>query len=403
MSPLDLLGFTLLTLRRQRFRSLMLILSLALGVSSVTLLVSLGEAARGYVLGEFSLLGSDVLAVFPGRKSTSGGMPPVTGTAARDITLNDARIIEKTVPGVHAVAALVVGSAPASHEARERDTLILGTSAAFFDIRQISLARGKGWPELEIDEVAPVAVIGETVERELFGQQRSIGQWLRVRDYRFRVVGVIEGSGDSFGADLSDAVFIPVASAQQLFNTPGLFRLIVQVDPLRDRDAMISAIERRMQALHDGELDVTVVNPDSLLASLSDILRMMTLAVAGIAAISLVVAGVLVMNLTLMSVQQRTAEIGLLKAVGADSSQVRLLFITEAILLAIAGIIVGFLLAIAALRVAVWAMPDLPFTLPWWALLAVSLLTLMTAVVFAWRPSAKAAAMTPVSALGRGA
>jgi putative ABC transport system permease protein len=136
MSPLDLLGFTLLTLRRQRFRSLMLILSLALGVSSVTLLVSLGEAARGYVLGEFSLLGSDVLAVFPGRKSTSGGMPPVTGTAARDITLNDARIIEKTVPGVHAVAALVVGSAPASHEARERDTLILGTSAAFFDIRQ---------------------------------------------------------------------------------------------------------------------------------------------------------------------------------------------------------------------------------------------------------------------------
>jgi putative ABC transport system permease protein len=246
-------------------------------------------------------------------------------------------------------------------------------------------------------------VIGETVERELFGQQRSIGQWLRVRDYRFRVVGVIEGSGDSFGADLSDAVFIPVASAQQLFNTPGLFRLIVQVDPLRDRDAMISAIERRMQALHDGELDVTVVNPDSLLASLSDILRMMTLAVAGIAAISLVVAGVLVMNLTLMSVQQRTAEIGLLKAVGADSSQVRLLFITEAILLAIAGIIVGFLLAIAALRVAVWAMPDLPFTLPWWALLAVSLLTLMTAVVFAWRPSAKAAAMTPVSALGRGA
>lgn len=403
MKPLDLLSFTLLTLRRQRFRSLMLILSLALGVSSVTLLVSLGEAARGYVLGEFSQLGTDVLAVFPGRKSTSGGMPPVTGTAARDITLDDVRIIESTVPGVRAVAALVVGVAPASHGPRERDTLILGTSADFFAIRQMEMARGDGWPDIQVDEAAPVAVVGETLERELFGPQRAIGEWLRVREYRFRVVGVLRGSGDSFGADLSDAVFIPVASAQQLFNTPGLFRLLVQVDPRRNRNSMITAIERRMQELHDGELDVTVVNPDAMLSSLSDILRMMTLAVAGIAAISLVVAGVLVMNLTLISVQQRTAEIGLLKAVGAASAQVRLLFITEAVLLALAGIAVGFLLAIGVLRIAVWALPDLPFTLPWWALLAVSLLTVTTAIVFAWRPSAKAAAMTPVAALGRGA
>lgn len=403
MKPTDLLAFTLLTLRRQRFRSLMLVLSLALGVSSVTLLVSLGEAARGYVLGEFSLLGTDVLAVFPGRKSTSGGMPPVTGTAARDITLEDARVIEKTVPGVQGVAALIVGVAPTSYGPRERDTLVLGTSEDFFAIRQLELARGSGWPDMDIDEVLPVAVIGETVAGELFGQQRAIGEWLRVREYRFRVVGVLRGAGDSFGADLSDAVFIPVASAQQLFNTPGLFRLLVQVDPRRDRDAMIATLEQRMQALHDGELDVTVVNPDAMLSSLSDILRMMTLAVAGIAAISLVVAGVLVMNLTLISVQQRTAEIGLLKAVGAASAQVRLLFITEAVLLALAGIAVGFLLAVGVLRIATWALPDLPFTLPWWALLAVSLLTVITAVVFAWRPSAKAAAMTPVAALGRGA
>ncbi len=403
MSLGDLLSFTLLSLRRQRFRSLMLGLSLALGVASVTLLVSLGEAARGYVLGEFASLGTDVLVVFPGRKTTSGGMPPITGTAARDITLEDAQTLSQMVPGVKQVAALVLGAAPASFAGRERDALILGTNPVFFDIRHLRLNRGKLWSALPMDSTAPVAVIGQKIREELFGQQAAVGQWLRVRDYRFRVIGVLGEGGDSFGADLSEAVFIPVGSAQQLFNVPGLFRLLVQVDPGRDREVMVTRLEQTMQQLHDGELDVTVVNPDAMLDSLGDILRVMTLAVAGIAAISLVVAGILVMNLTLISVQQRTAEIGLLKAIGASATQIRTLFIAEALLLAVGGIVFGFGVALAVLRMALWALPDLPFTLPWWALATVSALTLVTATVFAWRPSSKAAGLTPVAALGRGA
>tara|TARA_E500000178_G_C16415787_1_gene485018 strand:- start:62 stop:535 length:474 start_codon:yes stop_codon:yes gene_type:complete len=155
-------------------------------------------------------------------------------------------------------------------------------------------------------------------------------------------------------------------------------------------------------AARDGQLDVTVVNPDAMLSSLSDILLAMTLAVAGIAAISLVVAGILVMNLTLISVQQRTAEIGLLKAVGATSGQVRLIFIAEALVLAAVGISVGFALALIVLQAAAWAIPDLPFSLPWWALLAVGVITVIIALIFAWRPSSRAAALTPVAALGRG-
>ena len=223
MRLVDLLNFTLLNLRRQRFRSVMLILSLALGVASTTLLVSLGEAARNYVLGEFAFLGSDVLAVFPGRKSTTGGMPPVTGTAARDITLEDALIVQRSIPGVVGVAALVAGSAPVSFQSRERNGLVLGVSRDFFAIRRLNISQGNLWGELPLDQTAPVVIIGETVRKALFGNRPALGEWLRVRNFRFRVIGILEGTGDSFGSDLSEGIIIPVASAQQLFNVNGLF------------------------------------------------------------------------------------------------------------------------------------------------------------------------------------
>lgn len=401
MRPDDLLRYTLLSLRRQHFRSVMLVLSLALGVASTTLLVSLGESARGFVLGEFAFLGSDVVAIFPGRKSTTGAMPPVTGTAARDITLEEVGVLQRTVPGVVAVAALVAGTSPVSFQSRERDTLVLGVSRDFFDLRRLDTARGGFWEGVELEQSAPVAVIGETVRRELFGTRPALGEWIRVRSFRFRVVGVLSGSGDSFGSDLSDSVFIPVASAQQLFNVPGLFRLIIQIDERRPRQAVIRDLEARMTELHDGELDVTVVNPDAMVASVSDILRVMTLAVAGIAAISLLVAGVLVMNLTLISVQQRVSEIGLLKAVGATAHQVRLLFISEAVVLALAGIVTGVLISALVLALARQFFADLAWALPWWALLTVSAVTILTAVVFAWRPASQAANLPPVAALGR--
>ena len=402
MRLLDLIRFTLLTLVRQRFRSFMLILSLALGVASTTLLVSLGEAARSYVLGEFAFLGSDVLAIFPGRKTTTGAMPPVTGTAARDITLQDAVVLERSVPGVVGVAALVAGNAPVSFQSRERGGMVLGVSEDFFPIRRLTVGRGQVWQGIPLDVSAPVAVIGDTVRQELFGNRGALGEWIRVRNFRFRVVGILEGSADSFGSDLSEAVFIPVASAQQLFNVSGLFRLVVRVDERFDRDEMVRRIEAKMTELHDGELDVTVVNPDAMVASISDILRVMTLAVAGIAAISLLVAGVLVMNLTLISVQQRITEIGLMKAIGATSTQIRLLFVFEAALLGVGGIISGVLISALTLLAAARVVPELSWGLPWWALLAVSLVTLLTATVFAWRPAGKAAGLNPIAALGRG-
>ena len=138
----DLLRFTLLVLARQRFRSAMLLFSVAIGVASVVILVALGEGARQYVLGEFSFIGKDTLVIFPGRKTTTGAMPPISGASARDITLQEVMLLQRNVRGIESIAPLVIGSVPVSHRNRERDSMVLGTNAAFFATRQLELAQG---------------------------------------------------------------------------------------------------------------------------------------------------------------------------------------------------------------------------------------------------------------------
>lgn len=401
MRLLDLLRYTVLALRRQRFRSIMLLLAVGLGVGAVIVLTALGEGARGYVLGEFAFLGKDTVIMLPGRKETTGGMPPLTGSAARAITLEEVEVLARTVPGVTSLAPMVMGNGPISYEGRERESIVVGTTAAFFSIRQLQIAQGNALPDLALSEGMQVAVIGQKLKSELFDNRRAIGQWIRLRDYRFRVIGVLEGSGDSFGADLSDAIFVPVASAQSVFNTHALFRVMLKVRDNYRVDEVRNDITSRMQELHDGEQDVTVVSPDAMLSTLDDIMQALTLGVAGIAGISLVVAGILVMNVTLMSVKQRTAEIGLLKAVGAPAAQVRTLFLAEAGLIATAGALLGMLIGRLLVATGRYLYPSIPFATPGWALWAGLGLAVGTALVFAWLPAQQAARLEPVDALGR--
>ena len=401
MRLLDLLRFTLLALRRQSFRSTMLLTAVGLGVSAVVILTALGEGARGYVLGEFAFLGKDTVIMVPGRKETTGGMPPLTGIAANPITLDEMVILERSVPGVTSLAPMVLGNGPVSYKSRERDSMVIGTTAAFFPMREMEVSQGSLLPDLPLGEGKQVAVIGQKLKVALFDNGRAIGQWIRLRDYRFRVIGVLAGTGDSFGADLSEAIFIPVASAQSVFNVHGLFRVMLKVKENYQVDAVKSAIAKQMQALHDGEQDVTIISPDSMLSTFDDILQVMTMGVAGIGAISLVVSGILVMNVTLMSVKQRTAEIGLLKAIGAPASQVRTLFLSEAALIATAGALIGMLVGHVVVIIGRQLYPTIPFATPNWALWAALVLAIGTALVFAWLPAQQAADMEPVDALGK--
>lgn len=397
MRAADTVQLWLGALRGHRSRSLMLLLAVAIGVVAVILLTGLGEGARLFVVGEFSTLGRNTLIILPGRNETTGGMPPITGVSPRDLTPQDAQAIGR-LPSVRRVAPLQAGQLQVSAGNRSREALTLGTSRDFFAIRQLEVAQGQALPALEFERSEAVCVIGAGLRRALFGTRPALGAWLRAGDRRFRVIGILAPRGESLGMDFNQALIIPVASAQALFNREGLLRVFAEIRGpsfLPSSERQILAI---LQERHGGKQDVTLVSQGSMLAAFNEILATLTLAVAGIAAISLLVAGILIMNVTWISVSQRTAEIGLLKAIGATAGQVRLLFLGEAALLALAGALGGLLFGEALLWLARQAL-DLPLQAPWWARLGALALALASALLFAWLPASRGAALAPVAAL----
>ncbi|WP_430462722.1 ABC transporter permease [Thalassolituus sp. LLYu03] len=394
----DQLAFASRALLRQRFRTLMQLIAMSIGVLAVVLLTGMGEGGRQYVLGEFSALGKDILIMLPGRKETSGGMPPMTGEGTRDITLQDAESILR-LPDVEQIAPLVVGQSEISRGARARESLVLGANAAFFTIRQIKLARGQMLPDIPLDQPSPVCVIGETLRQELFSAESALGSWVDVDAYRCRVIGILADTGTGLGMNMSEALILPVASAMQIYNTEGLFRVMIDVRVAQDMKNLIPRVEQIMRERHDGQLDVTLITPDSILRAFDNILSILTLAIAGIGAISLFVAGVLIMNMTLITVSQRTAEIGLLKALGASSQEVRSLFVLEAVMLSLFGGLLGLTLAQLCLWGARLKFPDIPFAAPLWASSSALLIAVVCGLLFSWIPASRAAAMAPVLAL----
>jgi len=193
---------------------------------------------------------------------------------------------------------------------------------------------------------------------------------VRLGDRRFRVIGVMASQGESMGFNTDEIVIVPVAAAHMLFNTSGLFRVLVEA---KSRDAIEQAkhdAEQILMVRHNGERDVTVITQDAVVATFDRILSALTYAVGGIAAISLAVAGILIMNVMLIAVTQRIKEIGLLKALGAPAAQIRNLFFAEAILLSSIGSVVGLILGEAGVWVIGRIYPSLPVVAPWWAVLA---------------------------------
>lgn len=399
MRPVDLFKFSVQTLLRQKFRGVMILIAMGLGVAAVMILTALGEGARGYVMNEFTSIGSNVLAMFPGRQETTGGMPPPMGTAARDITLEDAFLLQRRVSAIKGVAPLIIGSARIGFAERGREVTVMGTTALFFQIRHLTIGQGSNLSSSDFRVASGEAVIGEKLKKELFESRSPVGEFIRIGDSRFRVVGVLVGRGDAMGMDLSDAAFIPVAAAQRLFNVAGLFRVLIE---LREDASVPDAkkrIESAMRDFHQGELDITVISPDSMLATFNSILIALTLAVGAIGAISLFVAGILIMNVMLITVSQRTREIGLLKALGASSGDVLRIFLTEAMLLTGVGAIVGVIFGYVVVKTARAAIPTVPFDTPLWAIMAAVVTALITGLGFSWLPARRASLLQPVDAL----
>ena len=399
MGLFDGIQFTLRALSYARLRTVLMLLAMAIGVASVIVLTALGEGARNYVSDQFSSMGTNLLIVLPGRTETTGGSPSTfIGETPRDLTLDDAIALTRSSL-IKNIAPLVIGAAPVSHRSLEREVPVIGTSTNFAEIQNLQMAKGRFLPDNALSQATPVCVIGATVKKELFSNQPVLGKWLRIGDRRFRVIGVIQSKGHSIGMDMDDMVFIPVKSAQTLFNTSSLFRIFVTTRSSETIKQSKSRILEILKQRHQGEEDITIITQDALLSTFNNIFNALTLAVTGIAAISLFVAGILVMNVMLISVSQRTSEIGLFKALGAPPKQIRNLFLSEAVFLSILGALVGVIIGHLGSFGLTQAYPEINFTAPWWANLAAFGVALVSGIVFGVSPANRAARLDPVLAL----
>jgi len=396
----DVIQFSWKALSGYPTRTLLMILAMAIGVASVILLTALGEGARRFVTDEFTSLGTYLLIVLPGRSETTGGPPPLLGETPRDLTLEDALSLTRSST-IRRMAPITVGSAPVSWKHRDREVSVLGSTAELFEIRHLSMAQGRFIPAGDPSRGLAVCVLGYKLKKELFGNQSPLGEWVRIGDRRFRVIGVLAKKGQSLGLDMGDVVVVPVASAQALFNTSALFRILLQANGReaipKAKKAVLATIRKR----HEGEDDVTVITQDALLSTFDRILVAMTLSVAGIAAISLSVAGILIMNVMLIAVSQRTTEIGLLKAIGARGTHILGLFLAESAILSLIGAGFGLILAFLGNWGLAHAFPRFPITAPIWALVAAVSVALLTGLVFGVLPARRAARLDPVQALSR--
>ncbi len=399
MRMIDVMQFASGSLRGSRSRTLLMILAMSIGVAAVVVLTALGEGARRYVVNQFSSLGTNLVIVLPGRTETAGiGPGMLLGQIPRELTLDDAQALLRSY-AIGRIAPLTVGSTQVSLAALNREVVVLGSTSDLLEVRHMSLGQGQFLPAGDMFSSESVIVLGAKIKRELFGQDQAIGAWVRLGDRRFRVIGVMASQGESLGFNTDEIVIVPVASAHLLFNTSGLFRILVEA---KSRDAVAQAEKDAEQILmrrHSGERDVTIITQDAVLATFDRILTALTLAVGGIAAISLSVAGILIMNVMLIAVSQRIREIGLLKALGAPGAQIRNLFFAEAILLSGMGCVVGLVLGEAGVLVIGEIYPSLPVIAPWWAVLAALATALGTGILFSVWPARRAAQLDPVMAL----
>jgi putative ABC transport system permease protein len=393
----DVYELALESLRLHRLRTGLTLLAIAIGVTAVLLLTALGDAAKAYVVREFAGIGTNLVIALPGKIETSG-MPAAGGTT-RDLTIDDAEAIRRQAPAVAEVAPLSLGSAPFVYGGRTRTVYVAGTTAAYQQVRNVRVGRGRFLPPGDPRLGENVVVIGRTIQHEVFRDENPLGKSVRIAQWRLRVVGVIAPKGRSLGIDFDDVAFVPVATGLRMFNQSGLFRIMAQAGDAASVPAALRQMREILEDRHDGQEDFTLITQDAMLATFRSIIDVLTVSLAGIAAISLAVAGIGIMNVMLVSVSERTAEVGLLKALGAKRGQILSVFLCEALLLSALGATLGTLLGIAGISIGAGIWPNFPLRPnPGWIALVI-VLAIAAGASFGLMPARRAAALKPTEAL----
>ena len=392
----DFINLTGTALLAHRLRSFLTMLGIAVGIAAVVLLTSIGEGIHQFVLAEFTQFGTNIVAINPGKVTTHGMSMGVFGTV-RPLTIEDAEALKK-LPVSKAVVSIVQGNAEIKANGRTRRTTVYGATSQFPNAFNMPVASGQFLPD--DDPVAPraFAVLGNKVRVELFGNKNPLGEHLRVGGDRYRIVGVMEAKGQVLGFDLDDTVFIPAARSLELFNRESLMEIDVLYHDNVSAERVVNAIKRVMESRH-GREDFTITTQQQMLDVLGSILNVLTFAVAAIGGISLLVGAIGIVTIMTISINERTSEIGLLKALGARHQQILSLFLGEAMVLSAIGGLAGLILGIGIGQLLHLALPALPVHTPWIFVVLAETIAISIGLIAGVVPALRAARLDPVEAL----
>jgi len=400
MNPLEYFRVALVSLFQNKVRSLLTMLGVIIGVMSVILLVSFGEGAQAYVEKQFTEMGSNLLLITPGKQETSGMFPIIAGSH-RPLTYADARAVKRQAVGITDISPMVMGAGKVRHHDRVRDTLVIGAIEAMRDVRNIHPRMGRFIEDADVDSNKRVAVLGMTVMRELFGNSNPLNQTLSINNSRHVVVGVLEPKGMTLGIDMDDMVIVPLTSAQYMFygGEDRLFELAVQCRSDSDIEIAMESVREILIQRHDYTEDFTITDQTSMLSTFNAIFDALKIMLAGIASISLLVGGIGIMNIMLVSVRERTREVGIRKAVGARRSDIGLQFLIESVTLSCVGGIIGIMLGFGGTAFLRYLYPYFPVAASSWSIIMAFGFSTFVGVFFGVYPAMKAAAVDPVEAL----
>lgn len=398
MRDIDLMRLAWGAITGHRLRSILTMIGIAIGITAVILLTSLGEGVRAFVVGEFSQFGTNLIAINPGKSETTGGNPVAIAGTIRRLTVEDVDPLRR-LPQVETVMPVAFGNARVEWGERGRAVLIYGVTSEMPRVWKFTVRQGQFLPEGDPRQGAPVAALGSRLKHELFGEANALGERIRIGGRPFRVIGVMEPKGLFLNIDLDDTVFLPVSAAMSLFNRDDLVEIDVTYHNASATQAVVQGIRTLMLERHDGEEDFTITTQESMLQTLDRIIGVVTAAVGAIGGISLLVGAIGILTIMWISVNESTSEIGLLRALGARRGQVLAFFLLQAALLATAGGALGVGVGLGIIQVLRMTIPALPIETPVLYVVAALALSFSVGILSGVLPARRAAALDPIEAL----
>ncbi|MDP2168223.1 MAG: ABC transporter permease [Thermodesulfovibrionales bacterium] len=396
----ETLVIALREIRRNVMRSFLTILGIIIGVSAVITMVTIGSGTTAKVTADISKLGSNLLTIRPGQMRGPGG----ASAGAEPFKYEDVKAIASEISMLEAVAPSSSATAVAVYGNENWSTTVMGTNNEYFKARDWNIPNGRQFADGELRSGKAVCIVGETVRRELFGGQDPVGSTIRIQKISCQVIGVLEAKGhSSFGSDQDDVVLMPLQTFQRrIAGSQDINRIYVSVEEdisteTAERDITLLLRERRRISPNEEE-NFSVMDMKDVAATLTGVTQVLTALLSAIAAVSLLVGGIGIMNIMLVSVTERTREIGIRLAIGALEQEVLTQFLVEAVVLSSFGGIFGIILAVIA-SFGLTRVLGVPYIMDPGIILIAFLFSAAVGVIFGYLPARKAARLNPIDAL----